>query len=391
MHTEASGFASTAMGYYAKASGRSATATGDFTEASGLYSTAMGFYTEASGWRSTAMGSNTKANAYASTAIGRYNVGGGNAENWVGGDPLFEIGNGFWLNEEYPANAFTVLKNGRTGINTHNPTAQLHINTPEGENGLRVTINNFTRLFLSPNGGLSVGTGVSAPANGLRVSGESRMREKVSIGGDFLAANATLHIRHLNATAGTMPDQGLRIANTVASDRFWNLYTFGSTGALALYSGTGGGVSVGNFNAGTGAYSATSNRHLKADITMLDTDVLGRVIQLEPSRYRYLRDPGNQFTIGFIAEDVQPLFPELVETIGEEGENMAVNYAGFSVVAISAIQEQQVIIEKQETEIRELKNKQETEIRDIKNKQETEIRDLKNRLDLLEEIIKSKN
>jgi hypothetical protein len=36
---------------------------------------------------------------------------------------------------------------------------------------------------------------------------------------------------------------------------------------------------------------------------------------------------------------------------------LAVNYAAFSVVAIKGIQEQQKIIEKQETEIRDLKKR----------------------------------
>lgn len=69
-----------------------------------------------------------------------------------------------------------------------------------------------------------------------------------------------------------------------------------------------------------------------------------------------------------MAQDVLPLFPELVMADDNE-EYMGINYAGFGVVAIKAIQEQQVIIENQETEIRELKQ----------------------RLDLLEELIKNNN
>jgi hypothetical protein len=52
---------------------------------------------------------------------------------------------------------------------------------------------------------------------------------------------------------------------------------------------------------------------------------------------------------------VLAVFPELVESVGENGENLAINYAGFSVVAIKAIQEQQVMIQKQQETIDKLK------------------------------------
>jgi cell division protein FtsB len=135
------------------------------------------------------------------------------------------------------------------------------------------------------------------------------------------------------------------------------LYTFSSNGALALYSGTGEGVSVGNFNAGTGAYTATSNRHLKTNISLLGSDILDKIALLKPSRYSYIRDPLNQMTIGFMADDVKPLFPELVDAVGENSENMAINYAAFSVVAIKAIQQQQKQMEALQTENEKLKKR----------------------------------
>jgi hypothetical protein len=168
---------------------------------------------------------------------------------------------------------------------------------------------------------------------------------------------ATLHINHTNATSGSMPNQGLRIQNASATNRFWTLYTFSSNGSLALYSGIGDGISVGNFNAGTGAYTATSNRHLKTNVSLLGSDILDKIALLEPARYSYLRDAMNQMTIGFMAEDVQPLFPELVDVVGENSENMAINYAGFSVVAIKAIQQQQKQLESLQTENEQLKRR----------------------------------
>ncbi|HSK12519.1 MAG TPA: tail fiber domain-containing protein, partial [Phnomibacter sp.] len=132
--------------------------------------------------------------------------------------------------------------------------------------------------------------------------------------------------------------EGIRIQNAGSNNRHWTLHTNNGGGTLILYSSIGGATPIGNFNGSTGAYTATSNRHLKTNVHLLDADILTRIQQLQPASYSYLRDPLQQRTVGFMAEDVQPIFPELVETIGENGENMAINYAGFSVVAIKAIQ-----------------------------------------------------
>jgi trimeric autotransporter adhesin len=47
---------------------------------------------------------------------------------------------------------------------------------------------------------------------------------------------------------------------------------------------------------------------------------------------------------GFIAQEVEKLFPAFVTTKGADGMK-AIAYQNFSVVAIQAIKEQQVIIE----------------------------------------------
>lgn len=125
--TTATGLYSTAMGDVTTASGSRSTATGYFTKASGLYSTAMGEETTASGRTSTAMGFDTYSKAYASLAIGQYNdsIASSSNTSWVTTDPVFIIGNGTADNARN--NAFTVLKNAKTGINTEAPAAMLHV------------------------------------------------------------------------------------------------------------------------------------------------------------------------------------------------------------------------------------------------------------------------
>ncbi|MDC0249435.1 hypothetical protein OAK24_00975, partial [Flavobacteriales bacterium] len=101
------------------ATGDYSAAMGVFTNATGDNSTAMGYGTNAFGLFSTAMGRNTNASGIYSTAMGSFNIGGGDATNWVATDPLFEIGNG--IDDNNRNNALTVLKNGAVGIGTATP------------------------------------------------------------------------------------------------------------------------------------------------------------------------------------------------------------------------------------------------------------------------------
>lgn len=70
-HSTASNTASTALGYYTTASGTYATAMGGTTTASGQYATAMGVQTLASGTYATAGGDNSTASNTAATAFGQ--------------------------------------------------------------------------------------------------------------------------------------------------------------------------------------------------------------------------------------------------------------------------------------------------------------------------------
>ncbi len=80
-------------------------------------------------------------------------------------------------------------------------------------------------------------------------------------------------------------------------------------------------------------------------------------MQLQTHRYQYtdlideeskLVYPDKYFHYGFIAQDVKQLFPELVfgGSDNPKQDFLTLNYAGFSVIAINAMQEQQQQIER---------------------------------------------
>jgi hypothetical protein len=104
-----------------------------------------------------------------------------------------------------------------------------------------------------------------------------------------------------------------------------------------------------------GSYSNFSDRRLKKDITAYQT-VLDKLMQIKPYSYHYIHSHSNApLSTGFMAQDVQKLFPEAVSEMDtKNGEKMlGINYQYFTVAAIKGLQEQQEMIKNQEQKINE--------------------------------------
>ncbi|MDQ3289981.1 MAG: tail fiber domain-containing protein [Bacteroidota bacterium] len=86
-----------------------------------------------------------------------------------------------------------VTSEGLWGFGTATPTAKVNVNSAEGQVPFRVQINKNTKLLVQTNGGLTVGSFVSPPENGLHVAG------RVGLGTTNTLAK--LHINH-NSNAG---------------------------------------------------------------------------------------------------------------------------------------------------------------------------------------------
>ena len=170
---------------------------------------------------------------------------------------------------------------------------------------------------------------------------------------------AEIHILHTNFGGS---NDGLRIQNEGANANYWNLYTSNSTGALEFYNE---GFKRGSIDPASGAYTAASDRRVKRNMAAIPTGTLRQVMQLQPMRYQFASfsdDEGHtissdRYHFGFMAQDVKQIFPELVfEGADNPAQNfMTMNYAGFGVLAIKAIQEQQQEIQTLRSEVAELK------------------------------------
>ena len=276
--TVAIGYSSTAMGSNTEASGYISTAMGYNTEASGSYSTAMGYDTKASGVRSTAIGSNTTASAYGSLSIGQYNdsIISSNKTNWVATDPVFIIGNG--LTDIARSNALTILKNGKTGINTAAPLAGLHIK------GIAPTFDSHLRLESA---------GSNTDYMNMSYDGSTKFRN-FGVNDEFQFRNA---------------------ASTINCRIFDN-----------------GNMTI------AGLLTQSSDERLKENIVRIP-NALNKVMQLNGYQYNWKPElhKDSKQQIGLLAQNVETILPQLVATDAEGMKSIA--YQNIVPVLIEAIKE----------------------------------------------------
>ncbi|MEM8901353.1 MAG: tail fiber domain-containing protein, partial [Bacteroidota bacterium] len=153
----------------------------------------------------------------------------------------------------------------------------------------------------------------------------------------------TLHVKHPTG-GGFGGGNGLVIENATAATTKWLFYAnLGDQLQVIPSSGVGG-----YFSNVDGSYNIPSDLTLKTNVLSVGA-VLPSIMKLEAKSYEYKKSLGNK-TIGFIAQDVQILFPELVKQMStDNGQSLlTLDYAGFGVLALKAIQEQQAVIEKQQ-------------------------------------------
>jgi|GEM_PF-1552608 hypothetical protein len=171
--------------------------------------------------------------------------------------------------------------------------------------------------LLSVNGGGSFGSTYStlaAPTNGLIVSGNT------GIGTSTPYSRLTVW----------GPD-------TASSTLAFNVVTSASTTVFAVFDGGNAELS--------GTLTQNSDERLKTNIQSLDaSSSLSLIDQLNPVTFNWIDpDEGTTPQLGFIAQQVQQIFPNLVSntsaTALTPGGTLGLNYIGLIAPAVSAIQE----------------------------------------------------
>ena len=90
------------------------------------------------------------------------------------------------------------------------------------------------------------------------------------------------------------------------------------------------------------SWTTNSDARLKTNVQNIGYG-LNAVLALLPKEYEYKIDEGKK-CLGFIAQDVVAIIPELVDAPEDSSEMMGIEYQAFIPVLVKAIQEQQALI-----------------------------------------------
>ena len=157
----------------------------------------------------------------------------------------------------------------------------------------------------------------------------------------------------LSNTTGTY-NTAIGYAADVASEDLTNATAIGN-GASVSESNK---IRLGDSNVvvieGQVAFSASSDRRLKKDITNTKYG-LKTILELVPVDYQLKSN--DLFQVGFIAQDLKPILPEAITGIEGDlakGETLGVTYTTLIPVLTKALQEQQALIDAQNKVIQQL-------------------------------------
>ena len=279
--------------------------------------------------------------------------------------------------------AMTILGDGKTGIGTTDPKNTLDLGVATQGRGL--TFSNFSNLFsefsnasfwLASNFyGTAGGSGYKTGATG--TFGAAGIRVHATGGGNHGLIQFFVDVQaSKTADAAFTPTERMRIAGTGLSDMFSTTSTLrlrtGTTGTSGqVLSGFEGAstnangtqrfviFSNGNMQNTNNSYGALSDRTLKENIVDA-TDKLSDIKQVKVRNFNFIGDSTKQ--IGVVAQELETVFPALVETIKDfdadgnqlETETKSVKYSVFVPILMKAMQEQQTIIEDLKTRIETL-------------------------------------
>ncbi len=151
----------------------------------------------------------------------------------------------------------------------------------------------------------------------------------------------------LNSNSATSSAGVIIMANAASKSYvYWNS-TYGmllqnqNADKWTFYNGSGEAANI----SATGAYSQVSDGRLKHSVTTIDSDMLDRVLELRPVTYIFNSDEENTLQIGFIAQEVQALFPDLVSVGVDQNHTLSLNYTGLIPYVVKGMQEMDITIQ----------------------------------------------
>jgi hypothetical protein len=253
-----------------------------------------------------------------------------------------------------------LASNGRLGLGTSSPTVALHVQNSNVFSGSDdPATNTIPSLYIYNTNTASTaahatslvrtaGTGGGKPYYSLDINGafgfsmginnpNNQMIINTSWNFNTTAANNAIIINRFGQSRVSIPEQGGQVASDWPGN--WG-------GGIATYDFLAFGVLANSFN-------TRSDRRLKNNISELNSSSISNYLKLRPVTFYWNQDKQRDTNLqyGLIAQEVEPIFPEMVNTGTDEMQTKSVNYQALHALSLKVIQAQQA-------EIEELKKKQ---------------------------------
>lgn len=191
----------------------------------------------------------------------------------------------------------------------------------------------------------------------VRFTSNSQLRFSVYPSGVYVH-DGGLSVDSSNGRTFDVTGNVIRVFHGSNKARYFQMFRYDQGLAIQGYGG-GWGNASGDFRQitwdGDGNWDAASDRKLKKDIVDAEP-VLERALQVQVRRFRWKDDPDDaKLSLGVIAQELQPLFPDLIATQENpttKETNLAVGYSDFGLIAVKALQE---FKQKHDAEVADLK------------------------------------
>jgi hypothetical protein len=254
-----------------------------------------------------------------------------------------EKGNWVWQN------GITLTRSGNVGIGITNPGAKLEVSgdlkvigaiTPSAGN----SENNGIMFPKDPGGGFNDAAWIryySRNPDSTDLVEKEQTTFEIGTSNDTtdhiaLMPSGNVGIGTKNPSAKLDVNGGIRIRNTQVNGNWMNIFYEGTNKTIVFYHDNGNG----QYMTQEGAWRQNSDISLKQNICDL-TGILNQVLQLRPVKFEWKNN--RMLNIGFIAQEVEEIFPEIVSSVTikqeREQEIKGLPYAHFGVLAIAAIKE----------------------------------------------------
>jgi hypothetical protein len=314
--------------------GVGSTASGDYSTALGRSCTAAGSYSFVTGYNSLGNGYATNSIGYGAKSYGEYSVSVGYGSR--AGSISTLLGHSIAMGYQATANGDNAVSFGReTSADANYSISVGYIAMANGIYSVSMGIQTYTSGWYS---------------TALGYKGSSQVYKGAVIGFGSATGN------HPNSASVWYDDDPVFVvgngnnsvsnAVTILKNGCVGIGTTAPSDKLVVFNGS----TTGQYT--TAGWTHSSDARLKENITPL-CGSLDKILKLESVRFNFIGDKDKKQQIGFIAQEFEQVFPELVVTDNNGYKSIA--YGQLNGVLVEALKEQEQKIDSQQQQIDELK------------------------------------